>query len=56
MARKKFGIGKKFTFHGAYKKKSAAVRKEKSIGGFIRKTLFCRKKHCHTRFLVLKEK
>lgn len=48
------GRGKKFTFHGAFKSKAAAKRKEKSIGGFIRRTKFCRKKKCRMRFLVLK--
>lgn len=50
------GRGRKFKFHGAFKKKSDAKRKESSVGGFIRKTLFCKKKKCRTRFLVLTER
>jgi hypothetical protein len=48
------GKGRKFSFHGAFKRKADAKRREKSIGGFIHATLFCKKKKCHRRFLVLK--
>jgi hypothetical protein len=30
------GKGKKFEFHGSFKRKDAAVRREKAVGGFIR--------------------
>ena len=50
------GRGKKVTFHGAFKHKRDAVKKEKSIGGFIRATLFCRQRKCSKRYLVMKER
>jgi len=41
-----------FTFHGAYTKKKDAVRKERSVGGFVRRT----KIKGSTRYLVLRPK
>lgn len=44
--------GRKFKFHGAYGTKSKAVRKEKRVGGFIRRTRI----NGHVRYLVLTRK
>jgi len=46
------GRGKRFTFHGAFVTKAKARRKEKSVGGFIRRT----KIKGSVRYLVLKGK
>lgn len=42
------GKGRNFTFHGAFKTKRSAVKKERSVGGFIVKR--------SNRFYVLKPK
>lgn len=44
--------GTKFTFHGAYGTKAKAVRKEKRVGGFIRRTRI----KGNIRYLVLTRK
>ena len=46
------GKGRQFTFHGAFGTKAGAKRKERSVGGFIKRTKIRRK----TRWLVLKRK
>lgn len=43
------GKGKKFDFHGSFKDKSAAVEKEREVGGFIRE----HKLHGEIRYFVL---
>jgi len=43
------GHGKKFDFHGSFKSKTAAMAKEKEVGGFIRE----RKIEGVTRYFVL---
>lgn len=43
------GRGRKFTFHGAYGSKAAAVREERAVGGFIRPTMI----RGHRRYMVL---
>lgn len=44
------GRGRKFTFHGAFKSKKKAVRKEHAVGGFIRK----KRIRGHTRYVVMR--
>ena len=44
------GKGKKFTFHGAFSRKSDAVREERKVGGFIKR----RNIKGHTRYVVMK--
>lgn len=46
------GKGKRFNFHGAFKRKEDAKRKEKQVGGFI-KTI---KVRGHTRYSVMTRK
>jgi hypothetical protein len=41
--------GRTVVFHGAFSSKADAVRKEKSVGGFIEKTTI----HGKTRFVVM---
>lgn len=49
------GKGRRFNFHGMYKAKADARRKEKTVGGFIRAIRKCSRKtrKCHRRYLVL---
>lgn len=56
MAAMAFGKGKKFNFFGLFKSKAKAKKREKAVGGFIRKTRVCRKTKCRTGWLVLKRK
>lgn len=44
--------GRKVTFHGAFGSKSAAKKKEKAVGGYIRPATI----HGHRRYLVLTRK
>jgi hypothetical protein len=46
------GKGRKFVFHGSFKKKREAVKEERKVGGFILK----RKIENHLRYLVLTER
>jgi hypothetical protein len=46
------GKGKKITFHGAFSTKARAVKKERSIGGFIRAVSIKGRK----RYVVMKRK
>lgn len=50
------GRGRRFSFHGAYKRKADAKKKEKSVGGFVRAVMLCRKRKCHRRYVVLKKR
>ena len=50
------GKGRKFSFHGAFKKKADARRKESAIGGFIRRMTICRKNICSKRYVVMKKR
>jgi hypothetical protein len=43
------GRGRKFKFHGAFKSKARAVRKERSVHGFIER----HKIKGHTRYIVM---
>lgn len=44
--------GKRVTFHGAFKSKADAVRKERSVGGFIQP----RNIRGHRRYVVMTER
>lgn len=44
--------GRKFTFHGAFSTKAKATRKERSVGGFIRKV----RVRGDTRYVVMTRK
>lgn len=46
------GRGRRFTFHGAYTRKTQARRKEHSVRGFIRRAII----GGHLRYVVLKRK
>jgi len=46
------GKGRKFKFHGAFKSKADAVRKERAVGGFIREF----KVKGQTRYTVMTER
>lgn len=46
------GKGKKFDFHGSFADKSAAVEKEREVGGFIRE----RRVKGKLRYMVMTER
>jgi hypothetical protein len=50
------GKGTKFKFHGAFKKKEDAIRKESTCDCFIRRTKMKHGRRSFLRYLVLEKK